>query len=307
MPRHRLTLAYEGTDFHGWQRQLLPQHLAQQHGHTTTPPPGQQHPQRHELRTVQGELERALTELLRTPTTALGASRTDAGVHAQHQTAAFSTLPQRTGPPDERLADAINSRLPRDVLVTSCTTANDHFDPIAHCIGKGYRYAIHTGRARPLFDRRTVTHVVPELDYNAMNHAAAHLVGEHDFAAFAAANHGRDSTVRTVWNCRVTRTDEHRLHIDIAGNGFLYNMVRIIAGTLVDVGRRKRQPDDTRHALLSNDRRAAGPTLPPEGLCLMWQAYPGDQIDQLAHRHGLNQTTTEAIRHADQQPAEPDP
>jgi tRNA pseudouridine38-40 synthase len=109
-----------------------------------------------------------------------------------------------------------------------------------------------------------------------MNEAARRLLGEHDFASFTRVNHNRESTVRTIHDCLVTAGRGRRLRIDVAGNGFLYNMVRIIAGTLLEIGRGRIEPDAITEILAATDRNAAGPTLPPEGLCLMWTRYPDE-------------------------------
>lgn len=254
MPRYRLTIAYDGTDFHGWQRQ--------------EPPGGAP------LRTVQGTIERTLGYVLGQPIQVLGASRTDAGVHALGQVAAFTA---ETSIPVEKMPLAITSRLPEDVQVRCAEIVEDDFDPIKACTSKGYRYSIlHTGPPRhwpDLFLRRTTTFHRDALDAAAMDEAARLLEGEHDFASFAHARHGRESTVRCIHSCRVQETGPFSLHLDISGNGFLYNMVRIIAGTLVEVGRGRIRPEDVVRIRDQRDRSAAGPTLPPHGLCLMWVRY----------------------------------
>ncbi len=276
MPRFRLNIAYDGTDFHGWQKQ----HRPAEHDPET----------RVALRTVQGVVEQAVRDVVRAPILLQGASRTDAGVHALAQTAAFTVgaieiaqsesdtarepVWRRLTP--DRLRQAINSRMPGDVLVTSLAATRDDFDPIGDCVEKGYRYSLHVGRDRPLFDRRFVHHVRTDLDVPAMRDAAGRFIGRHDFAAFAAAGHGRLSTVRTVTSCTVSEEPGERVRIDIAGEGFLHNMVRIIAGTLTEVGRGRFDPDVVDRALASGDRRDAGPTLPPTGLCLMWMRYADD-------------------------------
>lgn len=324
-----LTIAYDGTDFHGWQKQRSTAAAAQGDGDDAdwtddahlvealaspgggargaapapraaslepppTPPQSRGEAKANgpaaaahaePLRTVQEVLERAVRESVREPAELIGASRTDSGVHARMQVAAFTrTDPlreeDRVGPPDDRLALAINSRLPSDVLVTSCRRVHRHFDPIGHCEAKGYRYTLHTASERPIWNRRYAHHVWTPLNVGAMRDAAALLVGEHDFAAFAAAGHGRLSTVRAVHQCEVTRLDETTVAIDVSGAGFLWNMVRIIAGTLVEVGRGRRTAADVRKALESRDRRDAGPTLPPTGLCLMWIRYPEAVFDE---------------------------
>lgn len=284
MLRYRLTIAYDGTDFFGWQKQYLPADACppgatrDAKGHELfhdagIPIADQPRPQ---LRTVALCIEQAAWEVLRQPVKVLGASRTDSGVHANVQTAAFSTTDDRRGPADDRLAMALNARLPDDIVIRACEPVDPSFDPITHCIAKGYRYTIHTGIERPLWDRRFVAHIRETLNLEAMQAAAAQLVGEHDFAAFASAGHGRESTVRQVHACTVEQSpdDPRRINIDVSGNGFLYNMVRIIAGTMLEAGRGRRTPEDIREALATGDRRKAGPTMPPEGLCLRWMRYP---------------------------------
>ena len=257
MPRYRLLVAYDGTEFHGWQRQE---------------PPGAA-----PLRTVQGVLEQAVAEAVGAPVQVMGASRTDAGVHARGQVAAFTA---ETRIPVERLAMAITARLPEDVCVRSAARVHDGFDPISDCVSKCYRYSIAHGVEGPdaelLFERRTTWWTRHRLDVDAMRRAAGAIVGTHDFAAFAAANHGRESTVRTVFGCAVTEPRAGRVAVEVAGSGFLYNMVRIIAGTLVDAGRGKIGVADIGRALASGDRALAGPTLPPHGLRLEWARYPAD-------------------------------
>lgn len=261
MPRYRLLVSYDGTDFHGWQRQE---------------PPGKE-----PLRTVQGVLEEAVRAAFRIPGRVVGASRTDAGVHAIGQVMAFSA---DVHVPPERVAWAINARLAvtgisPDVQTRDARIVRDDFDPISDAVTKGYRYSIlvpaDESRLPPLFELRYAWWHVQPLNLDAMNAAAARIVGEHDFAAFAHAAHGRESTVRRVTQCIVTSPAPGRISIDVAGNGFLYNMVRIIAGTLVEVGRGRRTPDDVSRALSTQDRTLTGQTLPPQGLCLRWIHYGG--------------------------------
>jgi len=330
LPRYKLTIAYDGTDFCGWQKQEPFAHALHANpgtledrvrrgtaGELKFEPQGEVQREgedrpRVQLRTVQHAVERAVREIVREPVMLLGSSRTDAGVHAKGQVAAFSCTGDPTDaetthdagteesstksrvsepqPPDpsttpprqggwplsrgtDRLLLAVNGRLPPDILVTAIDPVATDFDPIGDTKAKAYSYTIHAARTRPLWDRRYVAHVWETLDPARMHEAAKRIVGEHDFAAFATAGHGRLTTVRTVFDCSVTRTDEGRIRIDIAGSGFLYNMVRIIAGTLTDVGRGRLTPDDIPRIIASKDRREAGSTMPPEGLCLEWIRY----------------------------------
>jgi tRNA pseudouridine38-40 synthase len=264
MTRYKLTVAYDGTDFHGWQRQVTAEGRV--------------------LRTVQGVLEATAREVLGLPgIDVVGASRTDAGVHALGQVAAFSA---ETSIPLEKLPAALTSRLPDDVHVRHAAIVHDDFDPIAHAVRKCYRYSIAHGGPEtgihqrfhlpPLFDRRFVWFTFHPLDVAAMNQAAQHLLGEHDFTSFAQINHGRQSPVRSIFSCSVRATAIDRCEIEVEGSGFLYNMVRIIAGTLAEVGRGRMLPGEIAELLAARDRRRAGPTLPPHGLCLQWVRYPED-------------------------------
>lgn len=316
MPRYKLTIAYDGTNFCGWQKQEPLDSCAGPEGEPPgIPPYSAQTPLipsaregRVALRTVQGVVEQAVRGVCREPVEVLGASRTDSGVHARGQVAAFTShvADQGVGWPADRGVDrlmaALNSRLPDDVHVISAAEVPADFDPIAGAVSKSYSYTFWVGRQRPLWERAYVTHVQgPRVDAAAMQAAAAALVGEHDFAAFAAAGHGRLSTVRTIHSLSVQAapaemafgwapvgaTGIHAagprsvcgpdapqlIRIDIAGSGFLWNMVRIVAGTLLQVGLGQRTPADVAAALASKDRAKAGPTARPEGLCLEWIKY----------------------------------
>lgn len=252
--RYKLTVAYDGKAFHGWQKQE---------------PPGQE-----PLRTVQGVLERTACEVLAQRVTLVGASRTDTHVHAVGQTASFEAA---TRIPIERLSLALNARLPNDIDVRSAEVVPDDFEVIGGVTSKQYRYRIWNSPHRPLGARHFVYHFWHELDVARMNGAAQRLVGEHDFEGFAAARHGRLTTVRTIHHCRVELHDDPssdpEVHIVVASNGFLYNMVRIIAGTLVEIGRGRWEPSRIDEILAARDRRLAGFTAPPEGLCLEWVKY----------------------------------
>ncbi len=294
--RYKLTLAYDGTDFHGWQKQEPP---AAEHPELAGSIPDGIAEGRVAMRTVQHVVEQALRKICRERVIVEGASRTDSGVHAGGrfpdgtpggQVAAFTTDPDPSkgvGWPVERGTDALvralNTELPRDVLCLAAEVAPLDFNPIGGATRKAYTYTIVSGPTRPLWDRRYVFHTWHELDPARMRDAAAHLIGEHDFAAFARINHGRKTTVRTVFACDVETRDggenagdakASRLVIRVTGSGFLYNMVRIIAGTLLEVGRGRIDPTQIPGILDAKDRTRAGPTLPPQGLRLEWIRYP---------------------------------
>ncbi|MCB9845007.1 MAG: tRNA pseudouridine(38-40) synthase TruA [Phycisphaeraceae bacterium] len=292
MPRYKLTIAYDGTAYHGWQKQEVPDGA----GSGAGDPEAVRRDDRVILPTVQEVVEQATRQVVREPVRLTGASRTDAGVHAWGQVAAFSSEPDAergVGWPGDRGCDrlvlAINSRLPEDIVVRDAAIVPDDFDPISQAVRKAYTYTILVSRLRPLWDRRCVFHLWRTLDAGRMAEAAKRIEGEHDFASFAAAGHGRQSTIRTVLRCSVTEecehgpgsakpgelaTDTRRIRIEVVGTGFLYNMVRIIAGTLVEVGRGAIEPAAIPGILSARDRRRAGPTLPPEGLRLEWIVYP---------------------------------
>ena len=274
MPRYKLTLAYDGTDFHGWQKQEPPDPTAPK------PKPGQE-PVRIQLRTVQHVLEQAVREVVREPITLMGASRTDSGVHANGQVASFLSTPdpdKGVGWPEQRGCDqlirALNGKLPRDVLVHGAQVVPDDFNPIGDAIEKEYCYTMVSGDTRPLWNRRYVFHTWYALDPDRMARGAGMMEGEHDFAAFAQIAHGRKTTVRTIYRCTVETPEPGTVVIRVSGSGFLYNMVRIIAGTLMEVGRGKIDPETIPDIIASTDRRRAGVTLPPQGLRLEWIRYP---------------------------------
>lgn len=252
--RYKMVVAYDGTDFHGWQTQ--------------------NRPGKPSLRTVQEVMEKAITTVVREPVSVIGASRTDSGVHARGQAVTFSTTNEI---PPEKLVMGINSWLPDDVQVREIDSTYDRFNPIDDCTSKGYRYQLAHGCSNPLrkpmFDRRFIAHTAFELDTSLMNEAASLFEGEHDFAGFTKLNHGRESTVRRIDRCKVESAYEGVLYIDVSGAGFLWNMVRIIAGTLLEVGRGKIAPKDIPAIIESGERRRAGKTLPAHGLFLEWVSF----------------------------------
>jgi tRNA pseudouridine38-40 synthase len=240
----KLTIAYDGNKYHGWQIQ-----------------PGR--------RTIQGELIEAISELLGWRVRVCGASRTDAGVSALGQIA----LIQIDSPiPADRLAKAISDRLPADITVCQAVEVPLGFDVIGAVKSKLYRYTIFTSRVPPVLQINHCWHIPEKLDVLAMDAAAKMLVGTKDFKSFASGADRRENTVRTIFRCDVTRENDW-LHIDVEGDSFLYNMVRNIVGTLVEVGRGRWKPEKVLEILQARDRTAAGPLAPAAGLCLMRIEY----------------------------------
>ena len=244
----KLTLAYDGGGYHGWQRQP-------------------------NLKTVQGTLEQALARVADEPIQTLGAGRTDAGVHALGQVAGFSTAAAR---PVEAYQRGANAYLPGDLRVVHAEEAPSGFDPIGDAVGKRYRYTFGDGATHDVFSRRYRWHVPTPLDVAAMTAAARVLLGKHDFSSFENAGSPRQDAVRSLHAVSVQRCrggDPHRVDVDVVGDGFLYNMVRNIAGSLYEVGRGARDADWLAAALAAEDRAAAGPTAPPHGLALVEVFY----------------------------------
>ena len=261
-----LTIEYDGTGFSGWQRQP-------------------------EARTVQGTVEKVLTELVGEQVVVDGVSRTDAGVHARDQKALFCADLRI---PVEKLAKVMNDRLQGrpesradndDVRIVSADEVPAGFNLRGSVAGKTYRYSIRCAAEMPVFDRNYRYHIHQNLDAARMREAAEFIKGTHDFSCFqAAGGEPGKTTVRTISDISITEeaagTDARDIHIDITGDGFLYNMVRIITGTLVEVGLGKREPVDLRRIIDSRDRAQAGHTAPPQGLCLMKVYFEEDRLDR---------------------------
>jgi tRNA pseudouridine38-40 synthase len=243
----RLTLAYEGTRYSGWQSQ-----------------PGQA--------TVQGVLAEAIRGVTGEAIVPKGSSRTDAGVHALGQVVAFTTY---SGLEPGVWVRALNAKLPSDITVVEGFAAADDFDPVWAAVSKRYRYRIHDAAWRPVLQRHLVWRWKSRLDVPAMQAAAAELVGEHDFTSFETTPSTRRSKVRTIHAAEVFRHSGYddaadaEVWIEVVGNGFLYNMVRIITGSLVMVGSGKRKPEWIREVIAAMSRPVAGPTAPPQGLVLV--------------------------------------
>ena len=244
--RLRIRLAYDGTDFHGWQVQP-------------------------DLPTIQGALEEILAEIEGAPVSVAGSGRTDAGVHAVGQVAAFTLI--NPIPPDN-LRRAVNRLLPPSIRVLSVEETPADFHPRFDALAKSYEYRLYRGETCPPFLWRTVHHYPYPLDVERMTHLAAMLAGEHDFTAFAAAD-GRDaegrSKVRTIFESEL-RLEAQTLCYRVRGSGFLKHMVRNLVGTLVEGGKGNLGPAGLT-ALLSGAGGRCGPTLPAKGLTLLSVEY----------------------------------
>jgi len=244
----RLTIAYFGQRYHGWQRQL-------------------------DLPTVQAAVERAAVRVFKEPANVVGASRTDAGVHAEGQSA--HVLVQRLIPID-RIAQALNSRLPRDIEVRQVEQVPDDFDARKDARWKLYRYRVHNAVGRPIADWGRIYHYWRRVDDEQIRQAADRLIGTHDFAALAhASSQPRRTTVRTIYQLDVLRRGDE-LVFDVAGDGFLYRMVRNTVGALLEVGRGHR-PIEWMDELLTDGvvarQRKAPASTPPQGLTLVSVHY----------------------------------
>ena len=240
----RLDLCYDGTRYRGWQRLSGVEN------------------------TLQGKLEQTLSRILEEPIEISGSGRTDAGAHALGQVASFHC--QSTMPTQEILLQ-LRRYLPEDIGIYSCSEVHPRFHARLNAKTKTYRYRIWNSEAPCVFDRRYVTVLPEELDMDAMKQAAALLEGEHDFSAFCAAKSKKKSTVRQVYSIEIQRKGEE-LQLDFTGNGFLYNMVRIMVGTLVEVGMGLRTPESVAD-LFGASRAGAGRLMAAQGLCLMEVTY----------------------------------
>ncbi len=248
MPRNiKLVVAYDGTEFHGWQSQP-------------------------ELRTVQGVLEQAARRVTRHQVDLIGSGRTDAGVHAAGQVANFVT---ECPIPEEKLLGALGARLPKDVTLVAVGDVALEFHATRSATSKLYRYRVYNAPGRPVRQQRQnyCYHFWHPLDIDAMRAAAESLIGTHDFASFAGTGSERETTIRTVMRCAIQRRYDEVL-FDLEGGGFLYNQVRNMVGTLIEVGRGRWPPQQVAEILVRRDRSAAGPTAPARGLCLQWVRYP---------------------------------
>ena len=250
MKRIKLTVSYDGTNYHGWQ--IQPKEI-----------------------TVEKVLNDTLSQLLKEEITVIGASRTDAGVHAMGNVAVFDT---ETTIPPEKIALALNTKLPKDIRIQKSEEVDRTFHP-RHCNSKKtYEYWILNRNMELPTERLYTYYYYKQLDIEAMNQAAQYFLGEHDFKSFCSARTDVESTVRTIYDLNVRKEGEI-IKISVTGSGFLYKIVRIISGTLVQVGLHKYAPESIEKIIEAKDRTKAGPSAPPQGLRLMKIEYENPCCD----------------------------
>lgn len=241
----KLIIEYDGKGFNGWQRQ--PNKL-----------------------NIQGEIEEAIKRVLRDDSVKLDASgRTDAGVHSLGQTANFKT---NSNMPIEKIPYAINSVLKKSIVIKSAEDVDERFHSRYSCKGKTYRYIIDNSKYGSAINRDYEYHMPQKLNIENMKQAAKYFEGTHDFKGFKASGTSSKDSIRTIYKASVEEKDS-KIVIELTGNGFLYNMVRIIVGTLVDVGLGKIDKESIPKIIESKDRTLGGKTLPPQGLFLVQVYY----------------------------------
>lgn len=242
---YKMTLCYDGTRYYGWERQ-----------------PGRE--------TIQGKLETVLTRMHGAPVEVFGAGRTDAGVHAKAMVASFMLEDEARGA--EEICAYLNRYLPEDIGVLEVREAAERFHARYKAVGKTYCYTCYAGQSKPVFDRKYVLTLDFQPDLAAMQEAALVLQGRHDYKSFCANPQMKKSTVRVVDSIEIRRKKDY-IYFTFHGTGFLQNMVRILVGTLLEVGKGKLTAQQVSEILAACDRRLAGPTAPPQGLCLMKVDY----------------------------------
>ncbi len=244
---YKMKIAYDGTRYYGWEHQP-------------------------DKETIQGKLENVIARMLDVPVDSfkiIGAGRTDAGVHARAMVASV-VLDTDMDPTEMR--DYMNRYLPDDIAVTDVRLASDRFHARYNAKGKTYQYLIFDGPVKPVFNRKYYTPLDEELDVEAMQRAASYLQGEHDFKSFCGNSHMKKSTVRNVDKIEIRRSKGY-IYCTFHGTGFLQNMVRILVGTLIEVGYHRMEPEQMPEILEAKNRRAAGPTAPARGLSLIKVDY----------------------------------
>ena len=245
MANYKMTIQYEGTRYKGWQEQ------------------------NHTENTIQGKIRRILERMTDEEIDLQGSGRTDAGVHAIGQVAHFHTKDEYE---TDEIKDYVNQYLPEDIAVTEVIRASDRFHARLHAIEKTYEYRIWCGKKPDVFVRRYVSVLDAELDVEAMKQAASYLEGTHDFKSFCGNSRMKKSTVRCVKQIMITQ-EGREVRIRCTGNGFLQHMVRILVGTLVEVGLQERRPEDMDTILTKRDRSCAGRMMPASGLTMVEVKY----------------------------------
>jgi tRNA pseudouridine38-40 synthase len=243
----KLIIQYDGTAYCGWQEQ------------PNAP-------------SIQETVELALAKILGQRVRVQSSGRTDAGVHALVMPAVFNT---ESRIPLKGFVDGVNSHLPDDIAIQSAEEVPEGFRIIGGAVAKTYRYTIYNNPVRSPLCRRTSWHIRQTLDLGKMREAARHFIGEHDFSAFKGQNCSAVTSIRRIDEVNIQRNG-HLVTIAVTGGGFLKNMVRIMAGTLVDIGRNRFEPHHVAMLLERPDRRLGGVTAPPQGLCLLNVQYPGE-------------------------------
>ena len=241
----KLTIEYDGKDFNGWQKQ--PNKL-----------------------NIQGTIERAIEEITGEQIELNASGRTDAGVHSLGQVANFKT---NSSIPIEKIPLAINTKIKKSIRIIDAEEVDERFHSRLACKRKTYRYIINNNITASAIYRNLETHIPQKMDVDKMKQAIKYFEGEHDFRAFKASGTSSKSSVRTIYKAEIYEQEDNRLWIELTGNGFLYNMVRIIVGTLVEVGLGKFEPNEIPKIIEDGKRENAGKTLPPNGLYLLKVEY----------------------------------
>lgn len=245
MRNYKFILSYDGTRYYGWEHQPNTE------------------------MTIQGKLERVLSRMTDSEVEVIGAGRTDAGVHAKGMMANARLETRMT---EEEIRDYMNAYLPEDICVNEVRIASDRFHSRYNALGKTYCYTCYVGNRKPVFQRKYVHILEREPDIEAMRRAAEYLTGTHDYASFCSNPRMKKSTVRKVDRIEIERSGSF-LNLTFHGSGFLQHMVRILTGTLLEVGYGKRTPESMKELLEAKKRALAGPTAPAKGLCLMRVDY----------------------------------
>lgn len=245
MKNYKIVVQYDGTKYKGWQMQ------------------------RSTDLTIQGKLQHILESICNEPVEVIGSGRTDAGVHAKGQVANFHMNWNNS---EEELLFRINGYLPNDIAVISLEEVEERFHSRFNAKDKIYRYRIHTSAISDVFERKFQYHLEEKLNVEAMREAAEYCCGEHDFTSFCGNRKFKKSAVRTIYSITITEVGRE-IQIDYCGDGFLQNMVRILTGTLIEVGRGERRPEDMKDIIEGKNRDLAGYTAPAEGLCLLEVHY----------------------------------